>query len=123
MRRPEHCPARKLDASLANGNSQNLVKKHRPAAIGEAMADGPGLYPLDAAGQCGSDGVPRDSESVLVVAMMPVMVMMPTHAGVGVHHLRIVLRRLDHRRLCRVGGHGGSLGRWGRGLGGGGCGK
>src|SRR5262249_60490041 len=55
---------------------------------------------------------PPGSGSVLVMAMMPVMVvMMSAHAGVGVHHLRIVLRRLDHRRLTGLGGRGCGLGR------------
>src|SRR5215813_12583917 len=92
------------------------VIKRRPAAIGEAMADGPGLYPLDAAGQCGSDGVLRETgqSAPVVVAVMtmvevvPVVMMMTPPAGVRVEHLCAERRGLDHRRLRRLGRRAGS---------------
>src|SRR5471032_171542 len=85
-------------------------QRHRPAAIGEAMAYGPALRSADAAGQCGinrargvvsaalgggGDVLDRNLRELvrlvrphmLVEAMMAVeAVMMPAHSGIGVQH-------------------------------------
>ena len=75
------------------------------------MADGPGLNPLDAAGQCGSDDVPRgsgQSAPVVVVPMMTVVevpavvTMMTPPMRIGIQHLRAERRGRDHRRLRRL---------------------
>ena len=72
----------------------NPVLGKAPARLpfGEANGGGPGPHPLDAAGQCGSDGVLRERESapvavVVMVAMMEVpavMTMMARPMGVGI---------------------------------------
>jgi hypothetical protein len=79
-------------------------------ARGEAMAGGPGLYPVDAAGQCGSNSVPGKTgqSAPVVVAVMtmvdvvPVVVMMTPPAGVGIQHLRAERCSRDDGRVRRL---------------------
>src|SRR6201988_3018033 len=122
---PKGCPGRKLDTPAANWNSQPRHKGTGPPPLGKQWQTGRACSRWTQRGNVDRTASPGETGSVLVVAMMPVMVMMLAHAGVGVHHLRIVLRRLDHRRLRGLGGRGGSLGRRSLRVGsvGGGCGQ
>jgi hypothetical protein len=82
-------------------------KKYRPAAIGEAMACGPGLNSAKRSGGNVEEAAPRGSGSVMmaveamVMAEMPVVVtvmmavVVMAHPGIGVEHARLHIHSPD----------------------------
>src|SRR5438552_3479276 len=80
-------------------------KEHRPAAIGEAMADGPGLSRWTRRGNVDRTASPGEQDQSAPVAVMTmvevpaVVTMMSPPVRVGVEHLRAERRGLDHRRM------------------------
>src|ERR1700722_4885660 len=115
------------ESAFAIGAAPMFKMRHRPGAIGEAMARGPGLISAkDSAGQW-DEATPRGSVSAalggrcrvldrdlrelmllehtdpLVGMVMAVMlVMMASHLGIGIQHA--VLRGLDRRCMRRPAG-------------------
>src|ERR1700721_3207330 len=104
--------------------------RHRPGAIGEAMARGPGLIPArEIALDNADEATPRGSVSAALgggrqvpnrhlrqlmllergdplmgMMMAEMLVVMPAHFGVGVQHAVLGLRGLDHRYMRLRGG-------------------